>query len=305
MRGCRRADGHGRARFGVAVVILAFAGVVLAACGLLEKSELKSAPTITDRLRTLDLLPRNLEQREAATSTSSSRTQPQVYGPGNPAPVIAMGNAPAQAQPNGEGYDLNFENAPVATLAKVIIGDILGKGYTIDARVQGTVNLSSGRPVTKAEALYVLENALRMDNVALLRDPTGYRLVPAPEALGGTSVDKTATTEPGFGISIVPLRYVSAQNMLKLLDGFAVRPGAVRVDAGRNLVLIQGTGTERRNAINTVLSFDADWMRGQSVGIFRSATARLSRSSPRLKGSWTPAKAGSARTWSSSSRSPA
>jgi general secretion pathway protein D len=107
-----------------------------------------------------------------------------------------------------------------------------------------------------------------MDNVALLRDPTGYRLVPAPEALGGASVDRTATAEPGFGISIVPLRHVSAQNMLKLLDGFATRPGAVRVDAGRNVVLIQGTGTERRNAINTVLSFDADWMRGQSVGIF-------------------------------------
>ncbi len=235
---------------------------------MLEKSELKGPPTITDRLRTLDLLPRNLEQRETVNSNSPSRAQAQVYGPGNPAPVIAMGSAPAQAQPNGEGYDLNFENAPVATLAKVIIGDILGKGYTIDARVQGTVNLSSGRPVTKAEALYVLENALRMDNVALLRDPTGYRLVPAPEALGGAAVDKTATTEPGFGISIVPLRHVSAQNMLKLLDGFATRPGAVRVDAGRNVVLIQGTGTERRNAINTVLSFDADWMRGQSVGIF-------------------------------------
>ena len=36
----------------------------------------------------------------------------------------------------------------------------------------------------------------------------------------------------------------------------------------RNLVLIQGSGADRRNAVETVLSFDADWMRGQSVGIY-------------------------------------
>src|SRR5207244_10666264 len=32
--------------------------------------------------------------------------------------------------------------------------------------------------------------------------------------------------------------------------------------------LIQGSGPDRRNAVETVLSFDADWIRGQSVGIY-------------------------------------
>jgi general secretion pathway protein D len=34
------------------------------------------------------------------------------------------------------------------------------------------------------------------------------------------------------------------------------------------MLLIQGTGAERRTAVDTALSFDVDWMRGQSVGIF-------------------------------------
>ena len=34
------------------------------------------------------------------------------------------------------------------------------------------------------------------------------------------------------------------------------------------MIIIQGSGAERRTAIDTVLSFDADWMRGQSVGIY-------------------------------------
>jgi len=42
----------------------------------------------------------------------------------------------------------------------------------------------------------------------------------------------------------------------------------VRADSTRNLLLIQGTGAERRTAVETAMSFDVDWMRGQSVGIY-------------------------------------
>ena len=55
---------------------------------------------------------------------------------------------------------------------------------------------------------------------------------------------------------------------MKLLDGFGIKPNSVRVDNARNLVIIQGTGPERRSAVDTMLSFDGDWMRGQSVGVF-------------------------------------
>ncbi len=89
-------------------------------------------------------------------------------------------------------------------------------------RVQGTVTLASVRPVPKADALYVLENALRMSGVALVRDRSGYRLLPAAEA-GPGGIDRTASAEAGQGISVVPLRYVSAQNVFKLLDAFGVK----------------------------------------------------------------------------------
>ena len=150
----------------------------------------------------------------------------------------------------------------------MILGDILGVGYTIDPRVQGTITLASGRAVSKADVLFVLENALRMSNVAMVRDRNGYRLIPAADATGSGFVDTDEATRAGYGISVVPLHYVSAQAMLKLLDGFGIKPNAVRVDNARNLVIIQGTGPERRAAVETMLSFDGDWMRGQSVGVF-------------------------------------
>ena len=104
-------------------------------------------------------------------------------------PSLALAQPKATAAANGGGYELHFENVPVATLAKVILGDILGVGYTIDPRVQGTVSLASSRPVPKSDILFVLENALSLSNIALVPDVLGYRLMPVGEAIGTGQVD--------------------------------------------------------------------------------------------------------------------
>jgi general secretion pathway protein D len=251
--------------------VLAAVGVVLAACLLHDPSDEAKpndvrAQSVTDQIRAIDLSP-----KEPFPTGDSGIGNPQpsvaaVYLGDTTAPVRAATDTGADAA--GDGYDLNFENAPVTTVAKVILGDILGTGYIIDPRVQGTITLASGRAVSKADVLFVLENALRMSNVAMVRDRNGYRLIPAADATGSGFVDTDEATRAGYGISVVPLRYVSAQAMLKLLDGFGIKPNAVRVDNARNLVIIQGTGPERRSAVDTMLSFDGDWMRGQSVGVF-------------------------------------
>src|SRR5262249_24492751 len=157
----------------------------------------------------------------------------------------------------------------IASVAKVVLGDILATGYTIDPRVMGMISLSSGRPVPKSDLLYVLENALRLSGVVMVKDVQGYRLIPLGDAVGAGNLDAAeAHAEPGYGVSVVPLKYVSASTLIKLRDSFATKPGTVRADTARNLLLIQGTGAERRAAIDTVLGFDVDWMRGQSVGVF-------------------------------------
>ena len=152
----------------------------------------------------------------------------------------------------------------------MVLGDILHVGYTIDPRVQGTVTIASGRPVPKSDLITVLENALRMSNVVLIKDSAGgYRLIPSGDAQGaGGSISQGDNVQSGYGISVVPLRYTSAQTILKLLDSFALKAGMARADTGHNLILVQGTDQERQSAVETILTFDVDWMRGQSVGIY-------------------------------------
>lgn len=223
------------------------------------------AQSVTDQIHSLDLSP---QQPDPVGANGYPRPSRAAVYLGNTSDAIDPRPIGGGGGPTGEGYDLNFENAPVTTVAKVVLGDILGVGYTIDPRVQGTITLASGRPVAKSDVLFVLESALRMSNVALVHDREGYRLVPAADAIGDGVLDTADETQPGYGVSVIPLRYVSAQAVLKLLDGFGIKPNAVRVDNSRNLLLVQGSGTDRRAAVETVLSFDGDWMRGQSVGVF-------------------------------------
>jgi general secretion pathway protein D len=124
--------------------------------------------------------------------------------------------------------------------------------------------------VPKRDILLALESALRTSNLVLVKDPAGYRIVPATEAAGSGGIDSadSGSPEPGYGITIIPLQYVSVQTITKLLEGFAAKPGMIRADASNNLLIVAGNAVERRSAVDTVLSFDADWMRGQSVGIF-------------------------------------
>lgn len=226
---------------------------------------------VLDKVRSLDIMPRQAQGVNTAQPNAGERSRAAVFEGTEIAEVAEARSQPATSGSGGGGggYDLNFENTPIATVAKVMIGDILNTGYVIDPRVQGTVTLVSVRPVPKSDIVFVLENALRNSGVVLLHDSTGYRLTPRGDAVGSGQVDSAAASpEPGYGVSVVPLQYVSAQTVLKLMDSFATKAGSVRADPARNLLLIQGTGPERRAAVDTVTSFDVDWMRGQSVGIY-------------------------------------
>ncbi len=266
-------DPLSRMRSGLAETLVIFLSCfLLTGCILTADQSIEGNPKdpraqdIIDQVRSIDLLPRQTADVGSSGVARSTSSRPSIYLSDGTTPP---GSAAIERDDtgSGSGYDLNFENAPVATVAKVILGDVLGVGYSIDPRVQGTVTLASVRPVAKADALYVLENALRMSGVALVRDRTGYRLLPANEA-GPGGIDRTASAEAGQGISVVPLRYVSAQTVFKLLDAFGVKATTLRPDNGRNTLIVSGSGTDRAAAIDTIMSFDADWMRGQSVGIF-------------------------------------
>lgn len=180
---------------------------------------------------------------------------------------------------SANGYQLNFDNADVAVVSRAVLGDTLRIPYVLDSRVQGQLTLSTGRPVSQNELIKVFEAALRLNNGALVSDGNGgYRIIPAGEAAAGEighagPLDRSLGVPPGYGVTIMPLRHISSEAMIRLLDGFLARGGSARAEVVGNLLLIRGGAREREVIADVVDMFDVDWLKGQSAGIFPLAHA--------------------------------
>jgi general secretion pathway protein D len=264
-------------RFPVAAraAIFGLLAMVLGSCSALDKAlSVGDTNQASEAVNSADLTARN-----AAPFDNRLREQPKPNGEiyagseesaGN---VATMANPPPaapgeEAVPRGaDSYDLNFQNADINAVTKVLLGDILKVTYSVDPRVQGTLSLSSGRPVPKSSIMSLYESAAKIVNANVVEEGGIYKVLPIGEALGNGVIDQAALT-PGYGISVMPLRYVSGKTILQALDSFATKPGMVRVDNSRNILLVQGPSTERASAIEAALALDVDWMKNQSVGIF-------------------------------------
>jgi general secretion pathway protein D len=69
-------------------------------------------------------------------------------------------------------------------------------------------------------------------------------------------------------VTLIPLKHVSAINMVSLLENTITRAGSLKPDLARNLLLVSGNSQQRENAVSAVQAFDVDWMAGMSTGIF-------------------------------------
>ena len=173
------------------------------------------------------------------------------------------------AQGNGNGFQLSFVDTDIAAVVGAVLGDGLNLPYVVDSQVKGTMTLQASRPLDKDEVLSALEAALRVQGVALVDVHGVYHVMPAKDASRNiTSLQATGQGGHGYGIYVVPLQYVSASEMEKVLQPFAPDGGIVRVDEARNLLLLAGTGQEIATLLNVIKTFDVDWLAGMSFGLY-------------------------------------
>lgn len=215
-------------------------------------------------------------------STTGARTQPLLADEERPQPQIRRGSgtvlnqraasaaAPSLGGTTGQA-SFNFEGESVHAVAKAILGDMLGQNYVIAPEVQGTVTLATPQPVSPAQALSLLEMVLGWNNARMIYADGRYNIVAADTALAtGTVAPRTggAVAARGFEVRTVPLRYISATEMEKVLEPYA-RPNAiVSADNARNVITISGSRSELENYLRTIEIFDVDWLSGMSVGVF-------------------------------------
>jgi len=167
---------------------------------------------------------------------------------------------------------LNFDGTDIREVVKVILGDLLKVNYVIDPQVTGAASLQTERPLRREHLIPTLETLLRMNNAALIDSGGTYQVKPLSSALQGSVVPQLGSSSrplpSGYGIQVIPLQYIGAEEMSKILEPMVPQGTVVRADTLRNLLVVAGSGPEMGNIVDTVRTFDVDWMSGLSVGFF-------------------------------------
>ncbi len=194
--------------------------------------------------------------------------------------ILEMGNGQFVTSPSSikqpetdvvEGdITLNFQGTDINEFIKVILSDMLNENFVIDPQISGTVTIETSRPVSKKELFPLLEEILAINNAVIFKSGGLYQIVPRAKALKGNLSPEinTQIVDTGYSVKIIPLEYIAAQEMQKILEPFVSDGGSIRIDKQRNMLILAGTPHELNTLLETIEIFDVDWLRGMSVGLY-------------------------------------
>ncbi|MEQ1620009.1 MAG: type II secretion system secretin GspD [Methylococcales bacterium] len=171
---------------------------------------------------------------------------------------------------SGEGsYSLNFDEADLGEVAKVVLSDILGQNYVLSPKVTGKVTLQTTDPLTKDELIPTLEMLLRMNNAVLIKDASIYHIEPDSEALYSSSFNAPGVAgRTGYQIRVIPIRNVAVQDIVEVIKPLVQEKTILNVDNTRNILVASGTPDELGRVLDMVSTFDIDVLKGRSFALF-------------------------------------
>ncbi|MGZ8136451.1 MAG: type II secretion system secretin GspD [Methylococcaceae bacterium] len=206
------------------------------------------------------------ELQNKAPKAGAAELQSEIF-PGTDRFVSNSVTPQRRTDSGGAGsYSLNFDEADLGEVAKVILSDILGQNYVLSPKVAGKVTLQTTQALTKEELLPTLEMVLRMNNAALVKDGRIYHIEPASEALLTSGI--SSTNRPGYQTRVIPVKNVAVQDIVEVIKPLVSEKTILHVDGARNILVTSGTADEIARVIDMVSTFDIDVLRGRSFGLF-------------------------------------
>lgn len=167
------------------------------------------------------------------------------------------------------GINLNFQNLSLDTFVQAVLGDALKENYVIDPSINGSVTIQTVKPIPETDLLGVLQEVLALNGATLLLKNGRYQVLPLSKAAQLPVVTRVKRLQnQGFGLQVVPLQYISAKEMAKILEPASRNQSIVYVDDRRNLLILSGSEPQLVSMIDMISIFDVDWLAGKSIALF-------------------------------------
>ncbi|MBR0560587.1 type II secretion system secretin GspD [Neokomagataea anthophila] len=226
--------------------------------------------------------PRTPKPLPIAPGAYGQTASPRIDGPieRNPAArggIVSYGRASSLNSSEADNdrstgdISLNFAETDIRSATDQILGSVLGVNYMVDPAVHGTVTMRTTRPLHRDQVLNVFRSALAGSGATLIYENGLYRVVSNGSAggggLGGNMPGGSNSGDDQNG-TIIPLRYTSAESLVKALQPILRNNGHLVAAPGSNAVAISGDPATRASLIDMVQAFDTDVLSGQSYAMF-------------------------------------
>ena len=151
--------------------------------------------------------------------------------------------APVGNGTNGtDGLIMNFRGAPIEQVL-TYLSDAAGFIIELDTRVSGTVDVFSAHPVSKEEAVQLLNSVLNKNGYAAIRSGRTLRIMSKDSAIHSQipvivegDPDKIPVNDE-IVTQIIPVRNVSARQLIVDVSSLTQSPSIIANDAGNSIIV--------------------------------------------------------------------
>jgi type II secretory pathway component GspD/PulD (secretin) len=189
-----------------------------------------------------------MDKTPAADAPAATESMPEIF---TPSPETAGTNE----------LRLNFRNAPLELVLNYL-SDAAGFIIVMDTQVRGTVSVISSHPMTRDEAVDLLNAALNKNGYAALRDGRTLTIVSKTDAKTrnipvkiGNNPDRIPKNEE-IVTQIIPIRYVEAKQLVTDLSSFVSPQALVVANEAGNSIVITDTQSNIRHLAEIIQAID-------------------------------------------------
>jgi general secretion pathway protein D len=180
--------------------------------------------------------------------------EPAAAGP-SPAPA-----GPAVLQPDGAtAITMDFQDVDIAVLVR-FIGEITGRNFVMDERVQGKVTVVSPNPITPEEAYELFQAVLQVKGFTTVPSGAAVRIIPTKEARGTSlrtltdGIERLPSEE--YITRLVPLAEVDAADLINVLQPMVSPDGLLTASPHTNALIIVDSAANVQRLMRLIAELD-------------------------------------------------
>jgi general secretion pathway protein D len=188
-----------------------------------------------------------------------------------PAPAVAA----APAETSGANLRLNFRNAPL-NLVLDYLSDAAGFIINKETEVRGTVDAWSKDPVTKDEAITLLNSNLRKNGYGVVRDGRILTIIALDSIKTDPNLPVSVGSDPNLFdgsdevvTQIIPVRYANATQLMNNLQLLLPTSATLSVNESANSLLVVATKRDIRRMLKIVGALDTSIASVSSIKVFQ------------------------------------